>query len=246
MDIIIPAVLVLSAASLIWILWMERKRRNGKKPTIGMHAPAQPTAANSTYQPTFEVPGHAAWTTKAPSPEGGATNHGGQDATGLLARDAAANLNEDQHRTVYNALLKGNDSAAARAYEKATGCDRVLALVSVAALRDVPQRSPNGCLYDAATLQAKNAGRLTVSSTVTESTSTPRQATSSREKHANGSSGSSYSERSVLLSEAVTARIRALVDAGQTEQARSLLSSETGLDSEAAAEVLDFLLENPE
>ena len=147
---------------------------------------------------------------------------------------------------MYNALLKGNDSAAARAYEKATGCDRVLALVSVAALRDVPQRSPNGCLYDAATLQAKNAGRLTVSSTVTEATSTPRQATSSREKHANGSSGSSYSERSVLLSEAVTARIRALVDAGQTEQARSLLSSETGLDGEAAAEVLDFLLEDPE
>lgn len=97
-----------------------------------------------------------------------------------------------------------------------------------------------------ALLQSKTAGSVSYETTVTTTTSAPAQwatTTSHPDFTAPPPSGTTYTERSISLTEETASRVKALALAGKRGEALEMLGAETGMDGKGAFMMLEMIVE---
>lgn len=97
-----------------------------------------------------------------------------------------------------------------------------------------------------ALLQSKTAGSVSYETTVTTTTSAPAQwatTTSHTDFTAPPRNGTTYTERSISLTEETASRVKALALAGKRGEALELLAAETGMDGKGAFMMLEMIVE---
>lgn len=95
----------------------------------------------------------------------------------------------------------------------------------------------------AALLQSKGARNVSFESTVTSTSSSQAPWVTSNAAYTDQQRSSTYTERSISLTEETASRIKALALAGKRSEALDLLVAETGLDGKGALMMLDMIVE---